>query len=112
MRGLGQQAGVTVKRPVSNTFHLAPIRFLNRPPGCSALLMVTQTYVLPLLSLITVWLHESRCDCIRLRATEQCEGKICGKTKLELDRDRTDGRSFPMPKTGFLAPLVCLLKIS
>lgn len=52
MRGLDQQASVTVKRPVSNTFHLAPIRFLNHPLG-SPLLMVTQSYALPLLSLVT-----------------------------------------------------------
>lgn len=62
MRGL-DQASVTVKRPVSNTFHLAPIRFLNRPLG-SPLLMVTQSYVLPLLSLVTSWLCRLIRDCV------------------------------------------------
>lgn len=58
MRGFDQRPSVTVKRFMSNTFHLAPIRFLDRPPGAAFL---TQSYALPLPSLVTARLYGRHC---------------------------------------------------
>lgn len=81
MRGLDQQASVTVKRPMSNTFHLAPIRFLNRPLG-SSFLIVTQSYVLLLLSLVTSWLCRLTCDCVDFNSRIKDKGIMESNSKI------------------------------
>lgn len=100
MRGLGQQARVTVKRPVSNTFHLAPIRFLNHPPGCSALLMVTRPRVLPLPSLITARFLGLGRGTLPAPSYRTMRGEDSRRGSFRPDRDRMDSCNSPAPIAG------------